>query len=56
MEITSFKSLSKWLTAIGIKTAAELAEFKKGTDGTVRDLLNKANSYFCCDVNLVTEE
>lgn len=43
----SFNSLHKWLKGIGVITLSEFAVFvRKYTDGTVRDILNKAHGCY----------
>lgn len=43
----SFNSLNKWLKGIGVITLSEFAMFIwKHTDGTVRDIFNKAHGCY----------
>lgn len=47
MSITSFNALHKWLKGAGVKTLSDLAVFVRAyTDGTPRDILNKAHGCY----------
>lgn len=50
MQDINFTSLNKWLKSLGIITLSEFAAFvKEFTDGTVRDILNKAHGCYIYD-------